>query len=67
MEMDGRTFENGVMQPKWTDGEVMPQQLVDFLESIDKADSDSEIEMDESDLIEGVLTESESDSEDDSD
>ena len=29
---NGWTSEKGVMQPKWTDGEVMPKELVDILE-----------------------------------
>ena len=36
----GWTFETGIMQPKWTDGEVMPWQLVDILEETIENDMD---------------------------
>ena len=56
------------MQPKWTDGEVMPKELVDILEeSIVDSDIDtgSEIELEDNDLIVGMSTDSGSDSDDD--
>ena len=57
------------MQSKWTDGEVMPQQLVDVLEnSLDEAESDSDsVELDGRETVEGMSTDSDSDSDDDSD
>jgi len=61
-------FRKGVMQLKWTDGEVMPKELVDILEeSIGDShiDTDSEIELEDNDLIVGVSTDSGSDSDDD--
>jgi hypothetical protein len=63
--MDFRKRWNAAEMDRWWSDAT---QLVDVLESIDEAgsDSDSEIEQDPSDLIEGVLTYSDSDSEDDS-
>ena len=66
----GWTFETGIMQPKWTDGVVMPWQLVDILKEtiendIGESYCESDSELDESDLIEGMG--SDSDRESDSD
>ena len=61
MDGHGWTCADGVMQPKWTDGEILPHQLVDILEDTvaelhgsdeddDKeVDSTSDEEYDESD------------------
>ena len=47
-EGHGWIQEDGVMMPKWTEGEVMPRQLIDLLgdelESENKSDSDSDSE-----------------------
>jgi len=65
---NGWTSEKGVIQPKWTHGEVMPKELVDILEESigdSDTDTDSEIELEDNDLIVGMSTDSGSDSDDD--
>lgn len=54
-EGHGWTIENGVMQPLWTDRDVLPKELVDILEeTIQKAEDASDTD-DEDEEIEEVF------------
>ena len=65
-------MENAIMMPKWTEGEVMPRQLVDILEEkledetcISDSDPDSDSELSESDFIDRVGLDSDTESDGD--
>jgi len=60
-EGHGWTVKDGVMQPLWTDKDVLPEELVDILEeTIQEAEDDSE-EDDEVEIEEGVVSDSDDD------
>ncbi len=72
IEGHGWTLNTGIMQPKWIDGEVVPRKLVDILEKtiegeLDNSDSDtdSDNELSESDLIEEIRPDNDTDSDSD--
>lgn len=60
----GWTVEDGVMQPKWMEGDMMPQELIDILEeTIEETDSESESDCDvEDDNLMGEWSDSDSSS-----
>ena len=73
-EGHGWAKEAGIMMPKWTEGEVMPRQLVDILEEEledetcgSDFDPDSDCELSESDVLDRTGSDSDTESDDDDD
>uniref|UniRef100_A0A0L8I6V7 Uncharacterized protein n=1 Tax=Octopus bimaculoides TaxID=37653 RepID=A0A0L8I6V7_OCTBM len=71
-EGHGRTMEAGIMKSKWTEDEVMHCQLVDVLEEeledeicASDSDPDSDSELSESDFLDRVTSDSNTESDDD--
>uniref|UniRef100_A0A0L8H5U3 Uncharacterized protein n=1 Tax=Octopus bimaculoides TaxID=37653 RepID=A0A0L8H5U3_OCTBM len=66
-EGHGWTMEAGIMKPKWTEGEVMFRQLVDILEELEDetSDPDSDSELRESDFLDRVGSDSDTESDGD--
>ena len=70
-EGHGWTVENGVMQPLWTDKDVLPKELVDILEeTIQEAEDASDAGDEDEEIEEGFFSDNDGDesgSESDSD
>ena len=68
----GWTIDDGIIKPEWTDGEVMPRQLVDILEEeledetcASDSDPDSDSELSENDFLDRVGSDSDTESDGD--
>ena len=52
----GWTAENGVMQPLWTDKDVLPKELVDILkETMQEAEDATDTDNEDDEIEEGFL------------
>ena len=61
----GWTLEDGVMQPLWTDNDVLPQELVDILEETVQESENNTDPDEEEEGGEGLFSDTDDDDDDD--